>query len=367
MVVFMEKASVVAPGRGDLIAALEKVRESRVVAYVTSTRIGVPQATMSPEDIPVIYEHLRELDLPDKTTKLDLFIHTNGGEATVPWRLMTLLREFSENVNLLVPHRAFSAGTLAALGAEEVIMHPMGVLGPTDTETMGPFHPRDVDGQHLPIQVEDVLSYIEWVKGKDDVGITHEDELVQALGFLTDRVNPLALGNVKRSVLQSRMMGAKLLSIRKTEVEHDAEEIVETLAQRLFYHGHPINRREAHDDLHLTWVVNPDPKVEDAMWALYESFAEEMHLAEAFSPLQEALAKLGKLPDLPTFANKKAEPAPAPTIEEVDLDPLQLVRVETVERAEAREEKLTVTLSRTPTGDLDAFYALTKDAWYRRR
>src|SRR4051794_29584602 len=117
--------------RKELIERLESVRGRPVVTYITSTRPGQIKGQMSSDAIPVIYEHLRALKLPAEDAKVDLLLHTNGGEATVPWRLMSLLREFAPGgVDLLVPHYAFSAGTLAALGADRVIMHQMGVLGP---------------------------------------------------------------------------------------------------------------------------------------------------------------------------------------------------------------------------------------------
>ena len=44
--------------------------------------------------------------------------------------------------------------------------------------------------------VEDVRAYVGFIK--DTVGITHEDELVQAIKILAEKVHPLALGNVER-------------------------------------------------------------------------------------------------------------------------------------------------------------------------
>ena len=73
----------------------------------------------------------------------------------------------------------------------------MGMLGPidptitTDFNPMAPGNPQ----QRLGISVEDVTSYITLVK--EDVGISHEDELVQAFLALANQVHPLALGTVK--------------------------------------------------------------------------------------------------------------------------------------------------------------------------
>jgi ClpP class serine protease len=43
---------------------------------------------------------------------------------------MSLLREKVKDVAILIPQAAFSAATLMALGADEIVMHPCGNLGP---------------------------------------------------------------------------------------------------------------------------------------------------------------------------------------------------------------------------------------------
>ncbi len=352
------------PSRIELIERLQEVRGRPLIAYVTSTRLG-GKGQMGEDAIRMIYEHLRGLNL-GKEAKLDLFIHTDGGSATVPWRLMNLLREFAAEVALLVPHHAYSAGTLAVLGADEVVMGPMGVLGPTDTQISGPFNPRDADGRTVPIQVEDVLSYLEWVK--EDVGINHEEELLGALGFLADRVNPLALGLVKRSVLQSEMMGERLLNIRSEPPQkHDALEIVSTLGKKLFFHGHPINREEARKSLKLDWVKNASAEEEAAMWELYEAYEAEMKLCEPYALTAAAIAQSGGKPP-PVPKRKDGEQLdPPPNVVEVDLDPEQLVWIESVPRADCFEEELTVTISRSADGAVSSRFFLRGEAWVQKR
>ena len=59
--------------------------------------------------------------------------------------------------------------------------------------------------------MEDVTAYVNFIK--DTVGITHEDELVEAIGILANKVHPLALGNVERFIAQSRMIAKKILRL----------------------------------------------------------------------------------------------------------------------------------------------------------
>ncbi|EQD78749.1 hypothetical protein B1B_00551, partial [mine drainage metagenome] len=159
-------------------------------------------------------------------TRIDLFLHSNGGDGVVPWRLVTLIREYCSELSVLVPYRAFSAATLMALGADRVVMHPMGMLGPTDPTVTTPFNPPDPQNpaQRLGISVEDVASYVALVK--DDVGIRHEEELIKAFALLGREVNPLALGSVKRATAQSRMLAERLLHQRLGD-ELDSHELAE--------------------------------------------------------------------------------------------------------------------------------------------
>ncbi len=140
-------------------------------------------------------------------------------------------------------------------------MHKMGCLGPIDPSVANIFNPPHplAPGQLAPISVEDVTAFFKLVK--EDVGITHEDELVQALIALTEKIHPLAIGNVQRHHNQSRLMARKLLRLHMGESEeHEIEQLIDNLKSNLFFHGHPINREEAKDDLKLK-VEEPTPKL----------------------------------------------------------------------------------------------------------
>lgn len=252
-----------------------------MISYITSTRRGF-EVRMAMDCIRLFFNHLSKIEDPKKTT-IDLFIHSNGGDGTVPWRLVNLIRESCRSFNVLVPNRAFSAATLTALGADSILMHPMGVLGPTDPVVGNPFNPKDpVTKNRLGISVEDVAAYIELLK--DDVGIRHEDELVQAFNLLAEKVHPLALGNVKRSRSQSRQLASKLLKLHMDpkKDEHKIEEIVERLTSKSFYHGHPINRKEALEETGLNIKI-PPKDVEELLWRLYLEYEKEMLLDKPFN------------------------------------------------------------------------------------
>jgi hypothetical protein len=293
--------------RIELINKIEKLRGSTVICYLTSLRQNVA-GIMADDQVRVFFDHLLKLGRSSKKLpKLDIFLVSNGGSGTVPWRLTALFREYADSVGVLLPYRAYSAATMLALGADEIVMHPFAEMGPIDPTVQNAFNPVGPNGQVIGIGVEDVSSYIQFVK--QTVGITHEDELVEALRALTDKVHPLALGNVERFLAQSRMIATKILKTHMANAnDHVIEDIVENMASRLYFHGHPINRNEARADLKLK-VIDPGAQLEDAMWKLYKLYEAEFQNNIPFNPVGNLLKK-GKA-SAPKLATA---PAAAPVV-----------------------------------------------------
>lgn len=289
--------------RRELIAKIEEIRGSHVLCYLTSLRHGI-HAQIADDAVRTIFDHL--LRLPKRPVeKIDIFLVSNGGSGTVPWRLTALLREFAKQFAVLIPYRAYSAATLLALGADEIIMHAFGEMGPIDPTVSNDFNPVDASqGRRLGISVEDVKAYISFVR--DTVGIRHEDELVKAVEILSNKVHPLALGNVERFVSQSRLIARKILKTHMGDTDgHTIDDIIETLASRLYFHGHPINRREAREELRLKVSDAPPPELESAMWELYTLYELEFHNRLPHRPIDELLLKLP--PDNQAIGNVSIE------------------------------------------------------------
>lgn len=353
--------------RVSLIEALQRARGgSTVVTYVTSTRDNL-EAPMAMDATRVIYRHLRALAAQGPIQRLDLFIHSNGGDGTVPWRLVNLIRESAVEFNVLVPHRAFSAATLVAMGADHVILHPMGMLGPIDPTVTTPYNPPNPENptQRLGISVEDVASYIALVK--DDVGIRHEEELVQAFQVLAQQIHPLALGTVKRSTSQSRMLGEKLLRMRKAGPpmdDHSIAEVVDKLASKLYYHGHPISRGEARDELKLPFVDDAEPAVADAMWSLYEAYETDMELERPFNPIFEALGPTAlPLPPSPQMAGPGQFGATQITVQTARLGPYVVASVQSVPRSDRAVTEFDAVLTRDWTGETQIKLGIARSGW----
>lgn len=221
--------------RIELIKSIEKQRESTVLCYLTSLRPNLV-AQMSEDAVRVFFDHLL-LFRRRPVKKLDIFLCSNGGSGTVPWRLISLFREYAGKVCVLLPFRAYSAATLLALGADEIVMHPFAEMGPIDPTVTNEYNPIDPQThRYLGISVEDVKAYIAFMKST--VGIHHEDELVKTIEILANKVHPLALGNVERFISQSRMIARKILMTHMNDEtsKHKVDEIIENMASKLYFH-----------------------------------------------------------------------------------------------------------------------------------
>lgn len=264
--------------RLQLLSSIASERSSTVIAYVTANRtLIVAQIAID------IIRILRELlDPIGHVSKLDLLLITRGGQTLTPLRLMSLLREFSDNVNVLVPYMAHSAGTLIALGADEILMGAMGELGPVDPSVTNPFNPllepEDIQGTahpkprpRIPISVEDVTSYLNFanVNAKLD-----PSGMAQAFATLTSKVHPLALGNILRNHNLIRHL-ARALLLMHMDGESDKDKIdsiVKKLTEELYSHEYTITRNEA---LRLGLKVSkPTDSIEKNLWELYKLYED---------------------------------------------------------------------------------------------
>ncbi|MDH7513506.1 MAG: hypothetical protein QHH14_11230 [Clostridiales bacterium] len=336
-----------------LIEEIEKDRNSVLITYLTNTRPNL-EILMAMDQIRVIFEHVINLiDSVRQKPNIDLFINTHGGDGTVPWRLVTLLREYSSKFSVLIPYRCFSAGTLTALGADEIVMHQMGMLGPTDPTAANEFNPPDPaqPDRKLGINVEDVSAYLALIK--EDAGIRHEDELIQGFKILAEKVHPLALGNVKRLLAQSRMMAKKLLCLhmKGSDETHKINEIVDKLTSKLYFHGHPINRLEAKNDIGLETIIIPSEKLEKLMWELYLDYEKEMKICERFDPVSEFL---DEYPDQSPGTHLVSSAKSA-----------KFVYIESKMRSDVYMYHYAISGTRLPDGRTDVIILKRKEGWER--
>lgn len=268
--------------RINLMQQISKLRGSSIICYITGDRENI-NTRIAPDATQVFYRHL---EMGQKGLPIDLFLYTRGGDVLTPWRLVHLIREYTNHFSVLVPFRAYSAGTLICLGADEIVMGKMGELGPIDPSVANAFNPQDPSNPaaRVPVNIEDVYSYLALVKEK--AGIQQQEELSKIFRLLAEKIHPLALGNVHRNWLLIRSLACRLLNLRQNRMtEEKVQNIVDNLTEKLYAHNHMISRREAYYDIGLP-VVFADEGLDRLMWSLYKDFALELRLLEPFNPAE---------------------------------------------------------------------------------
>jgi len=273
--------------RVELIEKIEKARNSHVICYITGDRDKF-NTQIGEDVIPILFRHLELIGNQDN---IDFFVYTRGGEMVVPIRIVKLIRNYCKKFGILIPFRAHSAGTLIALGADEIIMTKLGELTPVDPRTRHPFNP--IDGKNiLEISVEDITSYLLLAKEKGNVSRKRMHDIYNNLTKHSysdpKHLHPLALGNVYRAQRMIRDLSKKLLNLHTVTGNFKKRKIVKKIVNEITsdicIHNYPIYRDEA-KDLGLN-VILPNEELEKLLWQLYEKYANDMELQKQFSPVE---------------------------------------------------------------------------------
>ena len=264
-----------------LYAAIEQLRDSKVLSYFTSTRGGMA-TQIAPDVLPVFTEHLDRIgDVP----KISLILYTDGGDLLAAWSLVNLIKSYCDELEVIIPANCFSSGTLICLGASNIVMTKQAMLGPIDPSINGPLNPQ-IPGYpdptaKAPVSVEFVNAYINMAK--NDFGITDQSHMTEILLNLSDKIHPLTLGQVYRSKSQIRMLAKKLLSPLGLNQEKE-EAIIKFLCSESGSHDYSIRRKEASENLGLP-IEKPTPEMYKLIKGVYDEAASEMELFTPFNPL----------------------------------------------------------------------------------
>ena len=255
--------------RQELFDQLSSHRQRPLLTLVTSTK--KPEqlfATQIAQDIlPLFYQILGGIS---KGEKLDILIYSSGGQIDVPWPLVNLMREYSDDIHAIIPWRAHSAATLLVLGANEIGMGPLASLSPIDPQ----FQLKLADKQIVGAGVEDIYGYYRLINetlSLDSVGRS------EALKLLASRVTPEVLGKISRVRREIRIIATNLLHLHMNE-NVKIEKIVKALVEDLPSHQYLINRKEA-ADLGLP-IYHLDKKTENLSFQILESYMNEASMGE---------------------------------------------------------------------------------------
>ncbi|NJO84883.1 MAG: hypothetical protein HC828_20370, partial [Blastochloris sp.] len=207
----------------NIIELLEAMRGNRVLVYCLTKPI-------TDQDVVILYSCLRSLE---RQACLDVILHSVGGSVNVARRIALLFRDYAKRLNILVPYKALSAGTLLCLAADQLVFGSLAELSPLD--------PQIESATDMPVPIpmiisaEDVRAFrllaSEWFNLQDD------EHRMQVFALLAQQVFPLSLSTFFRVHQQMHEIADELLSYQFDDTEiATRKRIIKKLVDS--YHSH---------------------------------------------------------------------------------------------------------------------------------
>lgn len=107
-----------------------------IIAYYSGwlTKPNAQNADINDTDIQGFMNSLNGMDFHKG---LDLILHTPGGSPTASESIVNYLRSKFNDIRVIIPHLAMSAGTMISCSANEIVMGLHSSLGPVDPQLNG--------------------------------------------------------------------------------------------------------------------------------------------------------------------------------------------------------------------------------------
>lgn len=256
--------------------AIESSRNSKVLAYITGDRRGL-ETNMASEVVDFFVHHLDHIGV---VKKISIVLYTAGGETLSAWSLVNLLQMFCDRLEVIIPSKCRSAGTLFCLGADNLVMTKQATLGPIDPSVNTPLNPQYPGRQPmatLPVSVENVTAFLDQAKA-----LVGTDAVAEIFDTLAQNVHPLVLGAAFRARPQIRMLGHRLLA-KHIDDAAQIDRILDFLCTESGSHDYTVNRREARTELGLP-IETPSWEMYGLIKNLYDDIAAELELTTPYDP-----------------------------------------------------------------------------------
>jgi len=265
--------------RKKLFQELETARESRVICYVTGDRRGL-ETQISSEVYDLFVNHL---DTIGPVKRVSLYLYTRGGDTLAAWSVINLIRQFADELEIIVPSKCHSAGTLMCLGSNRIIMTKQATLGPIDPSVNNPLNPQIPGGAadaKAAVSVEQINGFIEMAR--EQCGLRWFGSHKTIVEILAKKVHPLVLGQVYRTKTQIQMLARRLLE-HQVDDRAKKKAIIAFLCSESGSHDYTIHRREARDILGLK-IEKPSEDLYVLIKKIYDNIEAELQLSLPFNP-----------------------------------------------------------------------------------
>lgn len=233
------------------IQRLEDKLNGRVLVFYDSSSI-------SSDQVKYLYSHLRKMGKQDK---LYFVMYSHGGDGKSAYRIAHLLRNFCQELIVVIPEVAASAATMLALAGDSILMTPLAYLTAVDTSLTHPLNPKGVDGRPVRVELEEINRARDLIL-KDR---TDSDKNMEAYKTIFTYLHPVSLGAMERSSSLSEMLCRDILDLKTNKLPSDmVDSLVHKLNREYPAHGYPINRIKARE-LGLR-ILDTDKDLDDLLF-----------------------------------------------------------------------------------------------------
>lgn len=220
------------------IISLEELTNSRVLVLYINMR-----SSLSEEDVEYIYNHVAKIG---RQAKISVLVAGPGGSGIAATRVIYLLRQFCDELNIIVPGKAASALTMLSLGGDKILMGPISSLSPIDTSIHNhQLAPKGHDNAPASIEVNQIQKFIELCNSgmsSDKV----DDINKSPYSLLSKHIHPIVIGSIQRIVSLSKMLTFDILKTHMRDINL-IERIVSQLNDGFPIHSYPITFAKAQE------------------------------------------------------------------------------------------------------------------------
>lgn len=209
--------------------------------------------------VPIFYECLRRMGRVDK---LSLVLYSRGGEVVTARRVAQILREFTTELQIIVPHACESAGTLLCLASDRIIAGAMANFSPIDAHLVLRSRTGEVNSLVSSHAIRALPRMLEsWF------GIQAEDYRFQAFVALCQEYSPEVLLAAFRADAEVRQLATELIAYHLSDRdEAERMRVTTQLIDGYSSHSFQITRSDLRR-LGLK-VEYPDDTLEAVLWSM---------------------------------------------------------------------------------------------------
>lgn len=252
-----------------LTAELQRIaalRDDRMVIYYGSAFLQHPELpnihlSIMPEDINGYMSCVHGMDF---SKGLTLILHTPGGSPNAAETIVKYLRSKFDDIEVIVPAYAMSAGTMVALAADRVIMGRQSQLGPIDPQ---------MRTAHGTVSAHAVIDQFAWAKAevaKDPSAVSVWAPVLAAHGpsLLSEARNALNYG----ADLVTEWL-AKWMFAGSSNANGKAQHIADYLSDASQHgsHGRRVDRDEANQLDLVVEELEQSQDLQDAVLTAYHT------------------------------------------------------------------------------------------------